>query len=344
MVQADVLLLAGTCIMEEAVLTGESTPQWKVPIGPPLDKSAAGAKRSGQSELDPDARLNVARDKNQALFSGTKVLQHTPDKEARIRTPDGGCLAVVLRTGFETSQGERPRLALVTGDPAEGDVFSLLEAKLTLSGFNGTGQLMRTILYSTERVTGNNWETGVFILFLLVFAVAASGYVLYYGLQVGGVCNLKLKLTGQAAAFFEPSPCCSVYCAMALSTKYASCRLWTRSSLQDPERSRFKLFLNCTMILTSVIPPELPMELSIAVNTSLLNLARKAVFCTEPFRIPMAGKVSLTRVTLAGKPAGRFMREPVPEKPSVSLHGKPQRIEKGSAVGASCALQSQRGV
>jgi len=43
---------------------------------------------------------------------------------------------------------------------------------------------MRTILYSTERVTANNWETGLFIVFLLIFAIAASAYVLINGLKV----------------------------------------------------------------------------------------------------------------------------------------------------------------
>jgi cation-transporting ATPase 13A1 len=65
--------------------------------------------------------------------------------------------------------------------------------------------------------------------------------------------------------------------------------------LQDPpeKRSRFKLYLSCTMVITAVIPPELPMQLTMAVNNSLLALRKKAIFCTEPFRIPSAGKAEV---------------------------------------------------
>ena len=47
------------------------------------------------------------------------------------------------------------------------------------------------------------------------------------------------------------------------------------------------------MIITSVVPPELPMELSLAVTNSLAALSRNLVFCTEPFRIPYAGKLDV---------------------------------------------------
>lgn len=55
----------------------------------------------------PACRLSIKRDRMHVLFGGTKLLQSTGDKGAKIKTPDGGCLAVVLRTGFGTAQGER---------------------------------------------------------------------------------------------------------------------------------------------------------------------------------------------------------------------------------------------
>ncbi|ETV94386.1 hypothetical protein, variant 1 [Aphanomyces invadans] len=205
-VPCEMLLLHGGCVVNEAMLSGESIP---------LRKEALDV-----AHYDANTKLNVDETnlamKKHILYGGTKVLQFTNNVTTVGRLPsipdppEKGCIAFVLRTGFGTTQGN----------------------------------LMRTILFSAPRVTANNKESMLFILFLLCFAVLAAGTVLQQGLN-------------------------------------------------DPTRNTFKLFLHCVMIITSVVPPELPMELSLAVTNSLLSLTKLSIFCTEPFRIPFAGKVDV---------------------------------------------------
>eukprot|EP01083_Nonionella_stella_P030298 83088_1 len=194
----DILLLQGTCVLNEALLTGESTPQIKEALDP----------HSFEDNLDL-----LGAHKNNYVSGGTHILQTVPpartDSGAVQSPPNGGAVGFVLKTGFSTNQGK----------------------------------LLRTILFSTERVSVNNTEALLFILCLLVFAIGATIYVLIKGLE-------------------------------------------------DENRSRYKLALNCIMIITMVVPPELPMVMSLAVNSSLLFLSKHKIFCTEGFRIPLAGKVS----------------------------------------------------
>ena len=206
-VACDMVLVEGSAIVNEAMLSGESTPVLKDSI----------QLRPASANIEPEGL-----DKNAFLWGGTKVLQvqhgtaseDAPDTVGQLASgvqppPDNGALAVVIKTGFETNQGA----------------------------------LVRTMIYSTERVSANNIEALLFILFLCVFAIAASWYVWVEGVKV--------------------------------------------------DRPRSKLLLDCVLIVTSVVPPELPMELSLAVNTSLASLSKFAIFCTEPFRIPFAGRVDV---------------------------------------------------
>eukprot|EP00521_Asterionellopsis_glacialis_P010024 CAMPEP_0195288728 /NCGR_PEP_ID=MMETSP0707-20130614/5273_1 /TAXON_ID=33640 /ORGANISM="Asterionellopsis glacialis, Strain CCMP134" /LENGTH=1602 /DNA_ID=CAMNT_0040348627 /DNA_START=32 /DNA_END=4840 /DNA_ORIENTATION=+ len=61
--------------------------------------------------------------------------------------------------------------------------------------------------------------------------------------------------------------------------------------LRDENRSQYELLLHCILIITSVIPPELPMQMALAVNNSIMTLMKMQVFCTEPYRVPIAGKL-----------------------------------------------------
>jgi cation-transporting ATPase 13A1 len=200
----DMLILSGSAIVNEAMLTGESIPQIKESIN--------------KIEHDHNSIFDYkSKHKNNILFSGTKIVKISSSEEesdplpnkVKSSPPDNGCVCLVLKTGFGTSQGK----------------------------------LLRTVLYSSERTKGDSSEAWVFIFILLFFALWAAYYVLKEGIEREG------ELT-------------------------------------------YKLFLRTVIIITSVVPAELPIELTLAINNSLFFLQSKAIVCIEPFRIPFAGKVN----------------------------------------------------
>lgn len=84
----DAVLLTGNCVVNESMLTGESTPITKVPVA-----------------NDPSSGYDTITNKRSTLFSGTEILNS--------RSMDGESVkAVVYRTGFSTAKGELVRAIL----------------------------------------------------------------------------------------------------------------------------------------------------------------------------------------------------------------------------------------
>lgn len=202
-IPCDLLLLHGSCVTNEAMLTGESIPQVKESISKNCDDVF---------DINCDNGSVDNLNKN-ILLGGTSIVYsvgETIHSKYQIQNwldenMDKHCIGIVLRTGFSTTQGD----------------------------------LVRKILYASEKVNKEaNVEIFYFITILIVFAIVASLYVLYYGLM-------------------------------------------------DSSRNKFRLVLHCVMIITSVIPPELPMELSLAVTHSLAALSKVLIFCTEPYRFAL---------------------------------------------------------
>nr|XP_060623235.1 probable cation-transporting ATPase 13A5 [Anolis sagrei ordinatus] len=88
----DAILLEGSCVIDEGMLTGESVPVTKAPL-PQVDN------------VQPWKKHSLEDHRHHVLFCGTEVIQTRPSGKGPVR-------AVVLQTGFNTAKGDLVRSIL----------------------------------------------------------------------------------------------------------------------------------------------------------------------------------------------------------------------------------------
>ena len=204
-VACDMLLLSGNIIVNESMLTGESVPQIKDSI----------TKMEHLQKLILDTKY---KHKNSIIFAGTKIVKSERNEEneqlpksVKIPPPDKGSICMVIKIGFNTTQGK----------------------------------FIRRVLYNNEKLQNNNKKNDLIIIsILLIIALFVSFYVINEGIKREGALT-------------------------------------------------YKILFRCLIIITSIVPADLPIELSLIIYNSLFFFESKKIVCIESFRIPLAGKIDI---------------------------------------------------
>uniref|UniRef100_A0A1I8HML9 Cation-transporting ATPase n=1 Tax=Macrostomum lignano TaxID=282301 RepID=A0A1I8HML9_9PLAT len=148
--QCDAVLIAGNCIVNESMLTGESVPVLKTPLPDPSSSRKKQQLQQQKVRSKPELIFNVREHNKHVLFCGTKVIQTRFVEGSRVR-------AVVVRTGFMTAKGEMIR-SILFPKPIEfkfnQDVihYLMVLGMFALAGFVYTVVLMHSRGYPVSKM------------------------------------------------------------------------------------------------------------------------------------------------------------------------------------------------
>jgi cation-transporting ATPase 13A2 len=98
---ADFVLLSGDAIVNESMLTGESVPVSKVPV----EEDMVYLVSTAGGEIAPELSRHV-------VFSGTKIVRIRKTSPVGVGGGPPEALAMVMRTGFNTTKGALVRSML----------------------------------------------------------------------------------------------------------------------------------------------------------------------------------------------------------------------------------------
>ncbi|OEH79078.1 P-type ATPase related protein [Cyclospora cayetanensis] len=144
------------------------------------------------------------------------------------------------------------------------------------------GQLLRTLIVTTSPPRASSKEGWTFLALLVLLALFCCVYV---------------ALTAPLSPF-------SFY-----HTELPSVLQWLQPDVEHLQQLRaenkrspntWRLLLTLSHIVTSVVPPEFPMLLSLTLSVGVLHLARVGICCTDTLKLAAAGGVRVTAFDKTG--------------------------------------------
>lgn len=120
-----------------------------------------------------------------------------------------------------------------------------------------------------------------------------------------------------------------------------------KKGMENQDRSQYELLLHCILIITSVIPPELPMQTALAVNNSLMTLMKMQVRARARRRrmdVPVSNAAAVSNASFARH---RFSAPSLSASPSLArstraFSTRPERSRRTNSSPSASSSRSRR--